>query len=73
MASDILSGKWKQLKGNARTWWGKITDNEWEEIAGRKDVLVGKLQEKYGWSKSEAENEVDSRMAEYKDKHESAA
>ena len=45
---DIVKGTWKQLKGKAREEWGDLTDNEYEEIAGNKDQLVGKLQEKYG-------------------------
>lgn len=65
MASDILAGKWKQMRGNAKIWWGKLTDDELDQVAGNKDVLVGKLQEKYGWTKQEASDEVDKRMAEY--------
>ncbi|MEM8533540.1 MAG: CsbD family protein [Chloroflexota bacterium] len=57
---DIIKGQWSQLKGQARTRWGKLTDDEWEQIAGHKDRLVGKLQEKYGWTKEEAEREADS-------------
>jgi len=56
---DIIKGKWNQLKGEARTQWGKLTDSDWEQIAGQKDKLVGKLQERYGWSRVEAEREVD--------------
>lgn len=72
MEPDILAGKWKQMRGNAKVWWGKLTDDELDQIAGNKDVLVGKLQEKYGWTKQEAETEVNARMAEYKDKNEAA-
>lgn len=64
MASDILAGKWKQMRGNAKIWWGKLTDDELDQVAGNKDVLVGKLQEKYGWTKQEASDEVDKRMSE---------
>lgn len=56
---DVIQGKWKQLKGEARKQWGKITDSEWEELAGNKDKLLGKLQERYGWSKDEAERRAD--------------
>ncbi|MBE0429074.1 MAG: CsbD family protein [Thermoleophilia bacterium] len=69
---DILKGKWKQMRGQAREWWGDITDDEWDEIGGKKDSLVGKLQEKYGWNKKEAETEVDNRILEYRKKHEAA-
>ena len=56
---DVVQGKWKQLKGEARKQWGKITDSEWEELGGNKDKFLGKLQERYGWSKDEAEKRAD--------------
>ncbi len=56
---DRVEGNWKQLKGNARTAWGKITDDEFEQMAGRRDALVGKIQERYGIAKDEAERQVD--------------
>ncbi|MBK5225422.1 MAG: CsbD family protein [Thermoleophilia bacterium] len=72
MASDILEGKWKQMRGDVKTWWAELTDDEIDQIGGKKDQLVGKLQEKYGWEKAKAENEVDKKLAEYKEKHEVA-
>ena len=60
---DIIKGKWKQLKGEAHVQWGKLTDDEWEEIAGNKDKLVGKLQEHYGWSREEAERRIDEQFS----------
>ncbi|NOK57530.1 MAG: CsbD family protein [Chloroflexi bacterium AL-W] len=62
---DTIKGQWNQLKGKARTQWGKITDDEWDQIAGHRDQLIGKLQEKYGWTKEKAEQEADS----YFDQH----
>ncbi|MDO5630765.1 MAG: CsbD family protein [Paracoccus sp. (in: a-proteobacteria)] len=56
---DIIQGKWKQLKGTVREKWGELTDDEYDQIAGNKDQLAGKLQEKYGWTKNEAEKQVD--------------
>jgi uncharacterized protein YjbJ (UPF0337 family) len=56
---DVIRGKWNQLKGDARTQWGKLTDDDWERIGGHKDKLVGTLQERYGWNKEQAENEAD--------------
>jgi uncharacterized protein YjbJ (UPF0337 family) len=56
---DVIQGKWKQLKGEARKQWGKITDSEWDELAGNKDKFLGKLQERYGWSKDEAQKRAD--------------
>jgi uncharacterized protein YjbJ (UPF0337 family) len=57
---DQLQGRWKQLKGSAREEWGKLTDDDLDVIAGQKDKLVGRLQERYGISKEAAENQVDA-------------
>lgn len=46
MSSDQLEGKWKQVKGSARQKWGKLTDDDINVIAGKKDQLIGKLQER---------------------------
>jgi len=56
---DIVKGKWKQTFGSAKAKWGKLTDDELTEIAGERDKLVGKVQEKYGLAKDEAEKQVD--------------
>ncbi len=56
---DIIEGNWKQLKGKVRDEWGDLTDDEVEQIGGKKDKLIGKLQEKYGWSKHDAEARAD--------------
>jgi uncharacterized protein YjbJ (UPF0337 family) len=58
MNSDILSGVWKQLRGEIRQTWGELTDDEIDQIAGQRDKLIGKLQEKYGYSRMEAEAEI---------------
>ncbi|TRW94838.1 CsbD family protein [Paracoccus sp. M683] len=55
---DIIQGKWKQMKGAAREKWGELTDDEYDQIAGNKDQLAGKLQEKYGWTKEEADEKI---------------
>lgn len=60
MNTDQLKGKWKQLTGSAKEQWGKLTDDELKQIDGEKDRLVGKIQEKYGISKDEAEQQVES-------------
>ena len=52
---DVIKGKWSQIKGDAQSEWGHLTDNDWEEIKGDKDKLLGKLQESYGWTREEAE------------------
>ncbi|MFZ5749871.1 MAG: CsbD family protein [Pseudomonadota bacterium] len=56
---DIVEGKWAQLKGSVKEQWGKLTDDDLTEVAGKRDQLVGKVQEKYGWAKNEAEKKVD--------------
>ena len=60
MAQDMLKGSWKQLKGNVKKQWGKLTDDDLMEIDGNKDVLLGKLQERYGYSKSQAQKDYDT-------------
>ena len=56
---DRVEGNWKQLKGKAREKWGKLTDNDFEAIAGKKDQLIGRIQERYGISKDEAQKQAD--------------
>ncbi len=56
---DQIEGKWKQLTGSARERWGKLTDDDWTLIAGKKDILVGQIQERYGIAKEAAENQTD--------------
>ncbi len=59
MNTDILKGKWKQMSGSAKKQWGKLTDDELQQIDGDKDRLVGKVQEHYGVTRDEAEKQVD--------------
>ncbi len=66
---DILTGKWNEVKGDMRKWWGKLTDDDWEAIKGQRDVLLGKLQQRYGWSRMQAEEEYNRRMSEYERMH----
>lgn len=63
MNEDILKGKWKQLKGSLRKTWGKLTDDDVEQINGNYESLVGKLQERYGILTDEAEQQVDKWIA----------
>jgi len=58
MAWDQIEGGWKQLKGKVREQWGKLTDDDLDVIAGKRDQLLGKLQQRYGWVKDEAERHV---------------
>jgi uncharacterized protein YjbJ (UPF0337 family) len=64
---DRIEGSWKQLKGRARVQWGKLTDDQLETIAGKRDQLVGRIQEQYGIGKDEAEKQVDRFASSFKD------
>jgi uncharacterized protein YjbJ (UPF0337 family) len=55
---DRIEGNWKQFKGKAKERWSRLTDDELEIIAGRRDQLLGTLQEQYGIDKDEAEAQV---------------
>jgi uncharacterized protein YjbJ (UPF0337 family) len=68
MNQDILSGKWKQMRGDLKTWWGKLTDDDFDRIGGQKDKLVGLIQERYGYTREQAEQEIERRLQEYSDK-----
>lgn len=65
MNDDLIAGKWKQMRGHARDWWGKLTDDDLDRIQGKRDVLVGLLQEKYGYTRQKADEEINRRMKEY--------
>jgi uncharacterized protein YjbJ (UPF0337 family) len=56
---DEISGGWAQIKGKARQQWGELTDNDLDQIGGRKDQLLGLIQEKYGHLREVAERELD--------------
>ncbi len=60
MNKDDLKGKWKQVQGEAKQKWGKLTDDDVTQVEGSRDKLVGKIQERYGKTKEEAEKEVDN-------------
>ena len=57
MNADILKGKWQQLKGEARVQWAKLTDDDLDQIEGNSEKMVGKLQERYGYAKDQAQRE----------------
>ena len=68
MNQDILAGKWKQMRGELKTWWGKLTDDDFDRIGGQKDKLIGLIQERYGYTREQAEQEIERRLQEYGDK-----
>jgi uncharacterized protein YjbJ (UPF0337 family) len=59
MNRDTFKGQWMQLKGQLRRQWGKLTDDEVDQIQGNAEILVGKLQERYGYSRQQAEQELE--------------
>jgi len=65
MNKDVLEGKWKQIRGEAKAWWGKLTDDDLDRAAGKLDVLTGLLQEKYGYTRERAADEIDKRVTAY--------
>jgi uncharacterized protein YjbJ (UPF0337 family) len=56
---DRVEGSWKQVKGDARQKWGKLTDDDWAVIEGKREELVGRIQKRYGKARDEVEREVD--------------
>ena len=57
---DRIEGNWKQFTGRVKEQWGKLTDDDIDVIGGKRDQLVGKIQESYGIGKDEAEKQVDT-------------
>jgi uncharacterized protein YjbJ (UPF0337 family) len=57
---DVLQGKWKQIRGKVKEEWGHIADHDLDKILGKREQLVGLVQEKYGDTKEKAEQDVDS-------------
>ena len=60
MNDDILKGKWAQLKGSVKEQWGKLTDDEIDQLDGRREQLVGKVQERYGIAREQAARDVEN-------------
>lgn len=58
MNTDIFEGKWKQIKGDVKTRWGKLTDDDLDVAEGNSTYLSGKIQERYGLTKEKAEDEI---------------
>lgn len=68
MASDILEGKWKQLTGSVKETWGKLTDDDLMSIDGKREKLLGILQERYGYDRARAESELNKFMSKVDEK-----
>ena len=67
MNKDIFEGKWKEMRGQMKEWWGEITDDELEQAAGNADQIVGLLQQKYGYTREKAEKEFNQRLEDVKE------
>src|SRR6266513_2312508 len=65
MNEDILAGNWRQLRGNLRSWWGNLCDDDFEWIGGQKNRLIGLIQQQYGCTSDPAEEEVDHCFSEF--------
>ncbi len=63
MNDDVLRGQWKQLRGQVKEWWGVLTEDDLDEIDGQRDQLIGKLQQKYGFTRDQAERDVNDHLA----------
>jgi uncharacterized protein YjbJ (UPF0337 family) len=62
MNDNAVKGHWKQIRGKAKEWWGKLTDDDLDVIDGKRDKLISKLQERYGYTKEKAAREVNERL-----------
>jgi len=64
---DRIEGHWKEVVGKVKEQWGKLTDDDIEVVAGRRDQLVGKIQQRYGVVKEEADKRIASWQREVSD------
>jgi uncharacterized protein YjbJ (UPF0337 family) len=67
MNKDQVEGNWKQFSGKVKEKWGKLTDDDLTQIAGKKDQLVGRIQERYGIKKEEAQKQLDDFYATHEE------
>jgi uncharacterized protein YjbJ (UPF0337 family) len=65
---DRIEGAWKQYKGKAKVKWGKLTDDDLDVIGGKRDQLVGRIQERYGIAKDAAELQADEFLKNFSEK-----
>jgi len=68
MNEDVFAGQWKQMRGELKSWWSRLADDELDLIGGHKDKLIGLVQERYGYAREHAEQEVERRFKEFGDK-----
>jgi uncharacterized protein YjbJ (UPF0337 family) len=65
MAHDVLKGQWTELRGKIKEWWGDLTDDDVQRIDGNREKLVGALQQRYGYGKERALDEVSRRIDDF--------
>ena len=65
MNKDVFEGKWKQIRSQAKVWWGKLTNDDLDRAAGKLEFFTGLLQEKYGYTRQYATAEIEKRVTEY--------
>jgi uncharacterized protein YjbJ (UPF0337 family) len=65
MSQDIFKGQWKEIKGRLKEWWGDLTEDDVNRVDGNQEKLVGILQQKYGYAKDRAMQEVSSRLDQF--------
>lgn len=63
---DIFEGKWKEMRGQVKEWWGKLSDDDLEQAGGNAEQIVGLLQQKYGYTRQHAEDEFNQRIKNLK-------
>ena len=66
MNEDILKSQWQQIRGQIKIWWSVLTDDDLNKINGRRDRLIGLLQQKYGFTQEQATRELDDHLAQLK-------
>lgn len=62
---DRIQGSWREFKGNVKEQWGKLTDDDLDQIEGNREALAGRLQNRYGIAKDEAERQIDDWMSRW--------
>jgi uncharacterized protein YjbJ (UPF0337 family) len=67
MNEDVLKGKWHQLKGEIKSQWGKLTNDDLDRAEGDAEKLIGRVQERYGYQREDAKREVDDFIRRHPD------
>jgi uncharacterized protein YjbJ (UPF0337 family) len=67
MNTDVLKGKWKQVSGDVKKSFGKLTDDDLMQVEGNQEKIIGKLQERYGYSREQAEREWKTFTSQHRD------